>query len=582
MIHSIKSDKESFKTITFKAGLNIVLAERMETSAKKESRNGLGKSTILEIIHFCLGGKKGTTLSKEQLDDWSFTLELDLLGKRYSITRNTKSQTKIFIDGDCAGWPIKPELDDETGQQVLSVKNLNLVLGALMFGLELSYSENFKYVPKFRSLISYFLRRGEDGGYLSPFQHYKKQNLWDDQLHNAFLLGLDWKYISKLQVLKDRMKVFTQIKEESESGILSNIMGSIGELEALKFRLENQIELEDRQLETFEVHPQYREIEIKANELTNEIHNLVNSNIVDVRLLEHYELSLVEEKKVENDSVIRLYQEAGIVLPEMVKKRIEDVITFHSQVISNRKDFLAIEISRLKKVITVRKQKIEELSGLRAGHMQVLKKHKALDEYAQMQDAHQKTVVGLEHVGFKLENMRKFEQGKSSVAIDQEVLQQQARIDLDERNVQRKMAISIFNSNSQELYEAPGILSIDVNKTGYQFNVKIERKGSHGIQNMEIFCYDLMIAELWAKKDKSPKFLFHDSIIFADVDERQRALALELVANQSEKLGYQYICTLNSDNIPTRDFSSGFNIDKFIRLKLTDANDDDGLLGIRF
>mgnify|MGYP006310457889 CR=1 FL=1 len=66
MIYSVKSDKPSFRTIEFQPGFNVVLAERTKESTIKDSRNGLGKSTLIEIIHFCLGGNKGETLRKKE------------------------------------------------------------------------------------------------------------------------------------------------------------------------------------------------------------------------------------------------------------------------------------------------------------------------------------------------------------------------------------------------------------------------------------------------------------------------------------------------------------------------------------
>ena len=141
MIHSVKCDKPSFKDIEFQAGFNVILAERTKESTKKDSRNGLGKSTLIEIIHFCLGGNKGETLKKAELKDWSFTLDLDLGNKRYSITRNTLKEGKIIIDGDCSGWPVKPEIDKNTGEQILSVREWTKVLGVLMFGLQYSYPD---------------------------------------------------------------------------------------------------------------------------------------------------------------------------------------------------------------------------------------------------------------------------------------------------------------------------------------------------------------------------------------------------------------------------------------------------------
>lgn len=582
MIHSIKCDKPTFKNIEFKPGFNVILAERTKESTKKDSRNGLGKSTLIEIIHFCLGGNKGVTLSKPALNNWTFTLDVDLAGKRYSVTRNTSNTNTIIIRGECYDWPIRPEKEKKTGEQIIPVRDWNRLLGILIFGLQQSY-EDFKFVPTFRSLISYFIRKnGQSGAFLNPFQQNKAQLEWDKQLNNAFLLGLGWEYASKLQVLKDRVKVLELIKQEAKTGIFSTLIGTIGELEALKVRLESQVRKEEEQLANFRVHPQYNNIVNDANDLTYKIHESVNQNISDKRLLEYYEESLKDEIDAAPESVTNIYQEAGIILPGLVKKRLEDVMAFHKQVVINRKEFLISEIERNKNEIANREQIIHDLSSQRAELMLILQKHGALEEFTKLQNIHQKNVAEFEGVKIRLENLKKFEEGKSTITVEQEILRQQAIADLNERKAQRELAILLFNSNSEALYKAPGTLSIDISKTGYKFDVKIERSGSHGIGNMKIFCYDLMLAQIWSKRAKSPIFIVHDSIIFADVDERQKALALELAARESERLGFQYICTINSDSVPARDFSQDFKFENYIRKTFTDATDDGGLLGIRF
>ena len=582
MIHSITCDKSSFKNIEFKPGFNVILAERTKESTQKDSRNGLGKSTLVEIIHFCLGGNKGVTLSKPALDNWTFTMDVDLAGKRYSVTRNTSNTNKIIINGDCNDWPIKPENDKKTGEQIIPVRDWNRLLGVLIFGLQTSYGD-FKYAPTFRSLISYFIRKnGQSGAFLNPFQQYKAQHEWDKQVNNSFLLGLGWEYASKLQVLKDRVKVLDQIKQEAKSGIISTLIGTIGELEALKVRQESHVRKEEEDLANFRVHPQYNIIVAEANDITQKVHDLVNQNINDKRLLEYYEESLKEEIDTAPESVTHIYQEAGITLPGLVKKRLEDVMIFHKQVIINRKEFLIFEIERNKNEIAKREQKIQDISSKRSELMLILQKHGALEEYTQLQNNHQKNVAELEDIRIRLRNLKKFEEGKSAITVEQELLRQQTTIDLNERQSQREQAILLFNSNSEALYKAPGTLSIDISKTGFKFDVKIERSGSHGIGNMKIFCYDLMLAQIWSKRSKSPIFLIHDSIIFADVDERQKALALELADREAKRLGFQYICTMNSDAIPENDFNPEYKFGNYIRKIFTDATEDGGLLGIRF
>lgn len=581
MIYSIKCDKQSFRTIHFKKGFNVILAERTKESTKKDSRNGLGKSTLIEIIHFCLGGNKGETLNKSHLEDWTFTLELDLDGKKYAVSRNTKDQNKIYIDGDCSEWQVKPEVDEKSKRQIFSRNDWTKVLGMQMFEVNSVYDE--KYHPTFRSLISYFIRKnGQSGAFLNPFQQYKAQAEWDIQVNNSYLLGLGWQFAAKWQKIKDSEKVLEHIKQEVSSGLITNLIGNIGELDAQKIRLDAQAKNEKDQLDDFKVHPQYNQIEDEANQITRKIHQLVNNNIDDKRLLEFYEASLKEEKDTSPKQVEKVYNEAGLVFPDSVKNKLNDVLAFHKTVVTNRRDFLSIEIDKIRQNIARREKEIQNISTKRAELMMMLRTHGALQEYIQLQTRHQTTIAQLKDISIRLENLRKFEQGKSALIVEQATLQQSAIKDLAERESQKREAVLAFNKYSEHLYNAPGTLSINIEKKGYSFKVDIQRSGSHGIGNMKIFCYDLLLVKRWANMKKNPGFLIHDSMIFADVDERQKALALQLAKSESSKEGFQYICTMNSDTVPYNEFDEGVEFDKYVVATLTDAKEDGGLLGIRF
>ncbi|MCK5282467.1 MAG: DUF2326 domain-containing protein [Nanoarchaeota archaeon] len=580
MLISLNADKESFKEVKFKAGLNILLAERTKESTKKDSRNGLGKTSMIEIIHFLTGGNITKTLKKSELEDWTFTLKLKLIGKEYSISRNTKNQKFVVIDGDCSDWVILPEKDGK-GNQIMSNANWKSILGVLMFGMQKEYPD-YKYSPTFRSCFAYFARLDENGGFLSHDIQYKQQKEWDIQLSNSYLMELDWTYASKWQILKDRKKILNQLKTEAESGLLKDMHGSIGELEAEKIRLENDVNTQQEQLTSFKVHPQYDKIETDANKITKLIHEHVNENITDKNLLENYKDSLNNEKEADSDHIEKVYKEAGILIPNLVKKKLDDVKKFHENIVINRKDFLNSELLEIQARITKRQSDIRILSEKRTDLLNILRKHKALDEYTALQQRNTQMISELEDIKRKIDNLKKFEDGKSNLKVDLELIQQKARISLDERKEFKERAINLFNKNSQNLYNSPGILSIDVTSTGYKFGVDIKREGSHGVKNMKIYCYDLMRVQLLSKWKNSPGFLIHDSIIFADVDERQIALALELGQKESLANNFQYICTFNSDNVPIKDFSDDFKFEDHIILKLTDADEKGGLFGCRF
>lgn len=334
MIRAVRCNQSSFKAVEFRPGFNVILADRTEVSSSKDSRNGLGKSTLIEIIHFCLGANlpKAKGLGSKNLRGWAFTLELTLANQAITVTRSTDEPSKVVIEGDTTNWFIQPK--EKEGQQVLSPRDWNKVLGTLMFGLP-NDNEDKKFHPTFRSLISYIIRRGRDA-FSTPFEHYRKQLEWDKQVNNAFLLGLAWEDARDLQLLKDKQKLIDDIKKlkkDTENGVVIGILGSLGELEALKVQLESQLRERKETLSNFRIASQYHELQEDANRLTVEIHNTANNNFVDKQLLEFYYSSLEIENEPSPDDVVRTYESVGIELPGLVSRRLEEVETFHRKLV---------------------------------------------------------------------------------------------------------------------------------------------------------------------------------------------------------------------------------------------------------
>jgi uncharacterized protein YydD (DUF2326 family) len=484
----------------------------------------------------------------------------------------------VVVEGDVAAWPIRPKY--QSGTNKYGIKEWNLLLGHLYFGLSID-GEDKKYKPSFRSLVSYLIRRHKDA-FSIPFEHHRKQIEWDKQINNAYLLGLAWEDAAEQQVLRDKKKGLEDFKKAAKAGIVQGFIGTLGDLEARKVRLKLQADQEASHLQSFRVHPQYEQVQIDANRLTEEIHTVVDINSSDKRLLSLYEKSLVQEQPPVPNSIERIYKEAGVALPGATLRRIDDVQNFHRTILDNRRVFLQSEMERLKREIAKRDEYIRSKTEERASIMEVLRSHGALDEYTLLQKRHMDMVNQLNSISIMIDNLKAFETGLSELKIAQEVVQQQARRDYDERRIIRERAITLFNSYSEHLYSAPGKLLIDVGPTGFKFDIEIERSGSTGISNMKVFCYDLMLARLWAERSPSPQLLVHDSTIFDGVDERQRALALEIAAQEAEQHDFQYICTLNTDYVPWSEFTSGFDLNKYIKLRLTDESIEGCLLGIRF
>lgn len=582
MIRAVRCDNPSFKTVEFKNGLNVVLADRTSESSEKDSRNGLGKTTLIEIINFCLGSsfKIGNPLKQKELENWTFSLDLTLRGKEVTVSRNTSNHLKIFVEGDFSSWPIKPV--NNLDGYYLKVIDWNAILGDIMFGLSPEIIQR-EYSPTFRSLISYHIRSSK-GAFLTPFKQYSQQKEWDVQVNNAYLLGLNWEYASQFQLLKDYKITLDGLKKAAKQGLLSGYMGTLGELEAEQIGMREKIVKYKTDLASFKVHPQYLDIEKEANSLTQKIHKIVNKKITNAQLLTAYEKSFSEEDDVSSEKVENVYQEAGLFFPEKLKVKLHELVEFHEQIITNRTSYLENEIKKIQREIEMQNEQISLLSKKRAEQLKILQKHGALEEYNELQRVLTKLEQKLGEINDRINNLKTFEKGISEIKIKQQELFQQTRRDFEERKAVVEQAIRYFNNNSDFLYSEPGLLSIDISDVGYKFNVEIKRAGSHGIGNMKIFCYDLMVNQLETKKRNSSGFLIHDSTIFDGVDERQVARALELAEKESREKGFQYICTINSDMVPFTDFSDNFEkiFNDSIRIRFTDATEDGGLLGIRF
>jgi uncharacterized protein YydD (DUF2326 family) len=581
MINSIFSNQDSFKTVEFRDGFNVILADRTETSSVRDSRNGLGKSTLISIIHFCLGAAitKGTPFKEPELNGWSFSLNLTLAGKEIVVTRSVTAPTKVILQGDFSDWVIQPKV--EGSSRSLKIEDWKKILGSLVFDLPINEERQFS--PSFRSLISYFIRPNKEA-FSNPFEFFSKQKEWQKKVYNTFLLGFAWEDASDLQEIEERGKLLDnlkKLKKTNQTGVSIRILGSLGELQASKIIIEQQRRRRQVELGNFHVHLQYNELQQEANSLTTEIHDITNENLLNRQLLAFYQSSIQQENVPSQNEVIRLYESAGIELPGLVSRRLEEVENFHHQIIGNRSEFLSIEVNRLRRTIGELDILIREKTDHRASRLEILQTHGALEEYTRLQELYLETVSSLNDINQRITELQQIEDGKSALKIEKEQLQRRARRDYQERIIQSERAIALFNENSQALYNAPGTLAIDVVPNGFQFKVDIERDRSEGIGKMKIFCYDLMLAQLWSQNTSSPHILIHDSTIFDGVDERQVALALELAARVSERLGFKYICTFNSDMIPSAAFSPEFNFDSFVRLVLTD-NEGGNLLGIDF
>lgn len=581
MIHRLYANDKRFKSVQFKKGLNIVLADRQNDSGEKDSRNGIGKTTLINVLHFCLGSDlKKDLLPVDEIAEWIFFLDLDLCGEKFTASRSIENSSIISIAGNCSVLPIKPEKDEDKGVIFYKIADWRKLLGYCLFDLKDTMRN--KYAPSFRTLISYFIRTGRDA-YSKPFSYFKNQPSWQIQVSNAFLLGLNWEYASDVQILKDKNKAAKALDDAVKLGIAS----SKGELEAERVRLQGELEVEESSLSSFKVHPKYKEIQDNADESTKAIHSISNNNIILQKKLDRYKKSVQSEKVPDASTVTNLYEEAGLHFGETLKKSLDEAKKFHFDIIQNRKLFLQAEIEEIKNKINSNDKILEQKTLERAELLTILQTHGALDEFNILHKGVNEKRSRFEILKSKISDIQEMSKKKKEIKVERIEIDSKLQRDFEQSRSQWEKAIDGFNENSNALYNNPGDLIINTSDKGsvkenaYSFDVEIPRSSSEGVGKMKIFCYDLMLVNLFALREKID-FLVHDSTMFDGVDSRQIAHALEHANKKALETGFQYICAFNSDVIPCGDLSNDFDISDFVRLTLTDQNPSDSVLGFKF
>ena len=77
-LRSLGSSDNRFKSLEFTSGLNILVADRTESSAQGESRNSVGKTSFVKILRYVMGGDLPPEFKTSELAEHSFHAKLTL------------------------------------------------------------------------------------------------------------------------------------------------------------------------------------------------------------------------------------------------------------------------------------------------------------------------------------------------------------------------------------------------------------------------------------------------------------------------------------------------------------------------
>ena len=563
-INSITANKKSFHTVVFKDGLNIIVAKQKEP-VSINTYNGVGKSLLLHIAHFCFGADSISEFKKE-LPGWVFRLDFTHEGKKHYVERSTDNQGKTIIDGK--------EFKHKEGNNTLS---------EIIFGVD-SLPDKVSW----RSLISRYIRRFR-GSYTSFDTFIPKEKDYNKLLNNCYLLGIDTDLIIRKKEIKDRLDSNLNSRDsiKKDDTFRKYFLGDNDPVIAAS-SLKDEISVIEKAISSFQVSENYHEIQSEADEISRKKDQLESDCFFFKRRIDNINQSLSQHIANNDFHLMELYGEAKVGSPEMVKKSLKEIEVFHNNLISSRDLRLRKQLEQQEKELREKEIQIKALGDKMDSLLLYLNTHGALEEYVALTRKLSDSKQELSKIEAFQQLQKEFEDTYRNIRSEFINLETEAAKYLEDNSEFIESLSSQFRSYAKEFY--PGKVSglSITNNTGenclrYSMDAKIQDDSSDGINSVKVFCFDML---LLLSPIAHIDFVFHDSRLFPDMDPRQREILFR-IANRICTNDYkQYICTINEEQVKMlreqmdeKEFKT--LISDNIRLELTDDSPESKLLGIQ-
>lgn len=546
MIRSISANKPEFKTVRFQSGFNVVLAERDPLATDQQSRNARGKTSLLLVLNYLLGGSLHADLKPLADDGWGFTLAIDLFGHEVAVSRDLASGAQLGIS-----YP--PELDSVMSVYVsegfIKLDDWKDLLGLALFRLEPSEEATSDGIS-IRTLLSYVVRANPSS---NPLKFFSSQPANSVRRHISFLLGLDWRVVRDLQVVNRQLDGLQAIVRTTREGVIESLRNA-DDLALERSAAQNAVDEMTERVGGFRVLEDPENLVRRADAMTTHITSLRDQAYVERRMESLYLASLREDQSADSAedevNVLNIYKSAGALFAPDARRRLEQVGAFRLNLLRNRQDFLESELSSVRSRLGQINGELAVLDEQREKLMLTLRAGGALEELVAMQTEYATLLSSVHVLDAQIEQSREISASADQLKLDKARLRNEATKRLADERRKVDQVSDRFRAKMKRLYNTDAAISVLVDDDGYLFAVKVPSGASSAVSRMALFCFDMTLLEEGVATGHHPDFVVHDSSVFDGVDPRQRAAALQFANDIAASLGGQYICTLNSNDVP--------------------------------
>lgn len=542
----ISTPRKVIRNIEFHKGLNLIVDDT-PTINTQLTGNNVGKTTVLKLVDFCLGGEaneiytdfedkkskyeevKKFLIEQEVLITLVLTEDLDSMddSKQIIIERNFLQKSRA--------------IRNINGEPILE-KNFENKLMSLLIPNQKSEK------PSFRQIISHNIRYKDENinNTLKTLSKYTSDSEYETLY--LFLLGCNFNNGAKRQAILTKLKQEENYKNRLEKN------QSKESYEIALTMLDNEILELNKKKKSFNINENFEKDLDELNKIKYRI-NKISSEVIKLGIRK----DLIEEAKenIENSTtnidlkqLKELYDEAKLNVSG-IQKTFEDLVSYHNTMIVEKLKFITEDLPSLNEKIKLENIELNKL----------LEEEKTMSEKIAKSDSFEELEKTITNINEKYRLKGEYE---NTISYINEVEENIKRLKNELSNIDNylfsnefkellKLQITKFNkffsAISNELYGESYVLGFSEetnkkNQTFYKFS-SFNLNMSSGKKQGEILCFDLAYI-LFADSEKIPCLHF----LLNDKKELMHDNQLLKVADFVKKNNIQLIISILKDKLP--------------------------------
>ena len=538
----ISSPRTVIRDIEFHKGLNLIVDETPENTTG--TGNNVGKTTVLRLIDYCLGGDVDGIYRNPEDKHESYALVKDFL------TGNNVIVTLILVDDlDTPSKKVVIERDFKTGRSsFIRINGKDVTRKDFVAELELAIFPEVKTeTPSFRQIIAHNIRIDN----LRLENTLKTLTMGKNEEYEAlylFMFGCPNDSAARKTQLAQELDTEKKYKRRMERNRSKN------EYKAALSVIESDIEKLVERKDNLNINENLQMDIDSLNALRAQINKVASrTSLLSLRRELINETVESFDKQNFGEDVVQLemiYKQASVYVPKM-QRTFKELVDFHNTMLENKKVFVAqelpsiqeeieslsVELERLKEKETVMTEKVlksdtyEELEGIIVQLSELSRRKGEFESYISQIESAEKAIKE------KCEEMKKIDDGLFSEDFAQRL------------EAQRDKFNKIFSEVPHEIYDEQYIISYEVDtqkgKQLYKFHITDVANFSSGKKQGEISCFDIAYT-VFADQEGIPCLHF----ILNDKKELVHGNQLNKFAEAVNKYNVQFVCSMLYDKLP--------------------------------